>query len=324
MVTSAACCAILGQKEVPAMTPLSQQILQSFQVRKTKDQKLRFIELLRSRYPQLQVEEGGIIKSRNIVIGDVKNAKLLLTAHYDTCARLPFPNFVTPKNMAAYLGYQLLIAAPFIALFLGVMFGLEQLGIEPFICLWLGYVTMMAAMVYVLMLGPANKHTANDNTSGVITLIEIMETLTEAEKSQVAFVFFDNEENGLLGSSRFAKDHKKDQLKSKLVLNFDCVSDGDHFLFVLNKPAYQKYAKLFQRSFPESNLKTVTIDPSSKAFYPSDQKNFPVNAAVASMKHHKLLGLYMDKIHTKHDTVFQEENIQFLAEGTARFLQEMK
>lgn len=300
------------------MTPLSQQILQDHQVRKAKDQKLRFIELLRSHYPQLQIEEGGLIKSRNIVIGDVKTAKLLLTAHYDTCARLPFPNFITPKNIPVYFAYQLLIAAPFIALFLGIMFGLEWLGFSSIFSLWAGYFVMMAAMVYMLMLGPANEHTANDNTSGVITLIEIMEALTEAEKSQIAFVFFDNEENGLLGSSRFAKDHKNDDLKSKLVLNFDCVSDGEHFLFVLNKPAYHKYAKLFQASFPESVERTVTIDPSSKAFYPSDQKNFPVNAAVASMQHHKLLGFYMDKIHTKHDTVFQEENIRFLTDGTVR------
>lgn len=38
------------------MTELSQEILQNYQVRKTKAQKTAFIELMRKYYPEIQVE----------------------------------------------------------------------------------------------------------------------------------------------------------------------------------------------------------------------------------------------------------------------------
>ena len=97
------------------MTELSREILRDWQIRKTKAQKLRFIEFMQSRLPGLTVEEGGWPKCRNLVLGDPENADVIFTAHYDTCARLPFPNFITPKNLLIYLLYQLLILIPFFA-----------------------------------------------------------------------------------------------------------------------------------------------------------------------------------------------------------------
>ena len=78
------------------LTELSRKILEDYQVRKTKKQKQAFIELLQTYIPGLQVQKMGIPKSQNLVIGDPKTAKVLLSAHYDTCAQLPFPNFITP------------------------------------------------------------------------------------------------------------------------------------------------------------------------------------------------------------------------------------
>ena len=53
--------------------------------------------------------EKGAFGARNIVIGDPEAAKVLYTAHYDTCARMPFPNFITPKCLPIYLLYQILL-----------------------------------------------------------------------------------------------------------------------------------------------------------------------------------------------------------------------
>ena len=41
------------------------------------------------------------------VLGDPETAKVVFSAHYDTCARLPFPNFIAPKNLLVTLGYTL-------------------------------------------------------------------------------------------------------------------------------------------------------------------------------------------------------------------------
>ena len=177
-------------------------------------------------------------------------------------------------------------------------------------------------MLYVFLLGPPNPHTVNDNTSGVVTLVELMNTLDEEQKKQVAFVFFDHEESGLFGSSIFASRHKK-SLKNKLLINFDCVSDGDHILFVLGRRAWTRYEEDFRAAFPDAGEKTALIERSSRAFYPSDQVNFPVSAGVAAMQKRPILGLYMGRIHTAKDTVFDEENIRFLCAGTQKLVEKI-
>ena len=64
-------------------------------------------------------------------------------------------------------------------------------------------------LMYHVMFGYRNKHTANDNTSGVVAITKILENLPEEHRSKVCVVYFDNEEKGLFGSSFFAKKHKK-------------------------------------------------------------------------------------------------------------------
>ncbi len=80
------------------MNALSQKIFDEYQVRKTKKQKTRFIEMMQQEIPGLKVEKGGLFGSRNLIVGDPDTARTLITAHYDTCSKLPFPNFIMPKN----------------------------------------------------------------------------------------------------------------------------------------------------------------------------------------------------------------------------------
>lgn len=302
------------------MNELSREIFDHYQVRKTKTQKLAFIERMKQHYPELQIEEGGLFHSRNLIIGNVDTAKVICSAHYDTCARLPFPNMITPKNFLFFLCYNLLICIPFF-LVLVICLGLLNLVSDAFLLnYWISCIIMFALLLYVFMFGKPNEHTANDNTSGVITLIELMDTLSEEERAQTAFVFFDNEENGLLGSSFFRRKHK-DILNRILLFNFDCVSDGDHILLVQSKPVWKKHGILMKEAFPATGEKTAHLVKSSSTIYPSDQQGFPNHVAVASMKHKKWLGLYMDRIHTKRDTVFDERNLTYLCQSMKHFLQ---
>ena len=301
------------------MTSQSETILRQYMIRRTKDQKTAFIDYLKSQFPELQVEEDK--KNRNLILGDGASAKVVLTAHYDTCAKMPFPNFITPMNFPVYLGYQLLVIVPFIALMFVVWGCVESMTQSRELGYLVGYFAMMGYMYLLLLGGPANPWTANDNTSGVITLLELYASMTPEQKAQTALIFFDNEESGLKGSKAYAKKHKADKLEEKLVLNFDCVSDGDHLLFVLNKPAMKQYEEAFAQAFPGENGKEVLVVSSSKAFYPSDQASFPTNAAVSAMNRHKVLGLYMDKIHTPKDRVFDTDNIEFLRRGTLTLLE---
>lgn len=303
------------------MTPLSQTILEKYQIRKTKKQKLAFIDLLRDHYPQLQVQEGGLIKCRNIIIGDPETADVVLSAHYDTCAVLPVPNFITPKKPMLTILYNLLVIIPIFLVVLLLNIGLNAISSN----FWLHYfvaVGLYFVLLAMLILGPANKHTANDNTSGVITLCELLDRLPEELRSKAAFVFFDHEETGLIGSAFFRKKYKA-VMKDKLLVNFDCVSDGDFLLFAATKEAKQTYGENFRQAFSSNRTKTVMLDSLEKVYYPSDHSGFPVALAAAALKYDRKLGYYMDRIHTSRDTVFDETNIDFLCDSVHTLLETM-
>ncbi|MGN1443993.1 MAG: M28 family metallopeptidase [Acutalibacteraceae bacterium] len=303
------------------MTEISREILEDRQVRKTKQQKTDFIGFMKQNFPDMKVEEGGrIMKSRNLVIGDVESTDFILTAHYDTCAALPFPNVLSPTNFAFTLFYSILICVPFFAI-MGVVLYLLLFLIDDFlVCYWISLAVLLILIFAVFMGGKPNKHTANDNTSGVIMLIELMNRLSDEQKKRTAFVFFDNEENGLLGSAFFAKKYKN-CLADKLVINFDCVSDGENILIVQNDRAKKKLDTVIKNTFLSESGKTVYVP--SFAFYPSDQMQFPVSIAVAALKRKKGIGLYLDRIHTKRDTVFDKSNIEYICEKTASLLDEI-
>lgn len=301
------------------MTTLSQTILEKHQVRKTTKQKLAFIEFLRERCPQLEVQEGGCIKCRNIVIGNPEKADVILTAHYDTCAALPLPNFIAPKNPVLTLLYSLILIIPLFGIMLLVNWGLNLFN-NYFLLNYFLSLAVYFGLLLLIILGPANKHTANDNTSGVIVLCELLARLPEDKKDKVAFVFFDHEESGLIGSGVFRKKYKN-IVKDKFLINFDCVSDGDYMMLATTKPARELYGKAIDEAFADADNKRVMIERLEKVYYPSDHSGFPVALAVAALKKGKFVGYYMDRIHTWRDTVFDEKNIDLICTGILNFLE---
>ncbi len=305
------------------MEDLSKKILEQYQVRKTKQQKTEFIAMLTSQLEkqghQVRVEECGPFKSRNIVIGELEKSKIVLGAHYDTAPVLPFPNFLTPKNPLVYL--LIIIAA------VAVLSTIEVALMEAVIWMTGNYVAglllLYALLVFLLVWifgGKANPHTANDNTSGVVALIEALSKETLA--GEVCCVLFDHEEIGLFGSAAFAKKHKE-VMKDKLLMNFDCVSDGDTIMLVVSKGARAYWGRL-EEAFcnEEGQRKQFLITKSTTTLYPSDQMNFKKNVGVAAFKRNKIFGYYMDRIHTKRDVIFEEENILMIVEGLERLLKE--
>ena len=301
------------------MTELSQKILQDHQVRKSRKQKGAFIGLLREHFPELTIEQGGLIKSNNIVLGDISTAKTVFTAHYDTCARLPIPNFIAPKNVVISLLYSLLLMLPMIVILLALNVPMNILlpnarWAHPLITL------LFAVLIMGFMIaGPANKRNANDNTSGVITLIEIYGRLTDDQKAQTAFVFFDNEEIGLLGSSQFKKQHSK-EMENKLLINFDCVADGDHFLLAVTKEADSAYGEKLRAAFASTETKEFAFGRADKIFYPSDHIGFTKAVSVAAFHKKKFIGYYLSRIHTGRDTVFDQSNIELVTTSCLNYI----
>ena len=302
------------------MTQTTKEIFEKHEVRKTKAEKSAFIDFAIKSAEDMGYSarvERGELGARNIVVGDPTGARAVFTAHYDTAPRLPFPNLITPRSILLYVLYQiaimlLLFAIP--AVIVGVLiFALEGFGVPKTVTgelYRLAYVLIFIEIL-LMMIGPANKHTANDNTSGVTLLFDIMRDIPEKKRDRVAFIFFDLEEVGLVGSSSYAAKHKN-EMKEKLVINFDCVSDGKNILFALRRGA-ESYRGLLEEAY-SSEGDYVTEFHSKGVIYPSDQMSFPKGVGVSALNKTKRGLLYMDKIHTSKDTVYDEANIEFLKE----------
>ena len=303
------------------MEALSKKILEEYQVRKTKKQKTAFIDMLTEQLEQeghtVTVDRSGLFGSRNIVVGDLEQCEIVLGAHYDTAPVLPFPNFLAPKNLFAYGIYVVLLVAVLCVIEFLVGSLIFLIADDPFAVSCFLYGVILFFMAWTIW-GKANKHTANDNTSGVITLVEAL--ACQELQGKIGCVFFDHEEVGLFGSSAFAKKHKK-IMKDKLLMNFDCVGDGDTLMLVINKRARGQWNDLEVAFLPEGE-KQVILTKASTTMYPSDQMNFKKNVGVAAFKRSRLLGYYMDKIHTKKDVNCDEENIALIIEGLKRLLKD--
>ncbi|MGN1371502.1 MAG: M28 family peptidase [Candidatus Coprovivens sp.] len=297
-------------------------ILNKYMVRKNKKQKNEFISYVKEELKDSKYDisiEKGYFGSRNIVIGDVSKAKVLFTAHYDTCAVLPVPNFITPTNIFIYVLYQILLlflivfVSAFITIGISFLFPINELLLE------LIYDFIIILFVCLIMFGPANKSTVNDNTSGVLTILEMINKIPDNLKDKVAFILFDLEESGLIGSASFASKHK-DVMKEKLLINFDCVSDGDKIMFIFNKKAIKNVDLLKDVYTSDNNVITDMI--TKGAIYPSDQANFTNGVGVCSVirgKHFE----YIDKIHTKKDTVCRDENINYLVDKSIKLVEKV-
>lgn len=72
-----------------------------------------------------------------------------------------------------------------------------------------------------------------------------------------------------------------------------------------------------ERAFQPTAQKAVSVQRGF-ALYPSDQTRFPRAVGVAAMHTARFIGFYLSRIHTKRDTVLQEENLQLLLDGSLR------
>ena len=289
-------------------------ILQQFPVRKSRQQKAAFRAAVQSYAEKLGYTvtiEKGSFGCQNMILGDPKSAKYLVTAHYDTPASIGLPNLITPCNLATYILWQVLMVGIFFGAAFVVGFTVMLLTDSRLATFWAAYVTYFGLLLLMLF-GPANKSNANDNTSGVVTLLEIARSLPELHQEKACFVLFDLEEAGLIGSASYRKAHKAETEK-QIVLNLDCVGDGDHILFFPTKKLKKDKRKLnpLYTCCGQFGKKFISIRAKGFSTYPSDQRNFPYGVGIAAL-HKGKLGLYLNRIHTRKDTILEQTNVNIL------------
>lgn len=298
-------------------------VLAQFPVRKTKKQKQAFRDAVAAYAENLgyvcSIEKGSF-GSRNVVIGDPENADHLVTAHYDTPARMLFPNLITPCNPLTFIAYQVFMIGIFFAAAFAVGIPVWFLTHSSRAAFLAGYIVYFG-LLFLMMFGPANPNNANDNTSGVVTVLETLRTMPENQREKVCFVLFDLEEAGLIGSSSYRKKHK-DASGDQIVLNLDCVGDGDEIVFFPVKKLCADREKMLRLCSCVGRFGPKTIAVRNKGFsvYPSDQKNFPYGVGIAAFRRKKGVGLYCAKIHTAKDTTLDQTNVNILRAALTSYI----
>ena len=296
-------------------------LVDKFPIRRSKEQKAAFrawaVEQAKSMGYEARVE--AIKEHHNVVIGDPETAQAIFTAHYDTPAAFFLPNLMTPRNRVFFhlrrvgmiLLFILMAAAVGVPVYL-----LTGDGDTGFRVGWLVYM----ALVLSMMMGPANKHNVNDNTSGVAAVLETMARIPQEQRSKVAFILFDNEEKGLLGSKAYAKAHPTVK-ENGFVVNLDCVGDGDHVLLISSKKAREaaSYAALTAGMEAQSG-RELHLFPMETSKGSSDHRSFKTSSVVYACRVGKVIGFYCDKIHTSKDTVCEQVNLDFIAGGLSDFV----
>lgn len=315
-------------------------ILTRYPIRRSKQQKTAFLEdaqiwFEKQDYP-VSVENGKF-GSRNLVIGDPQQAKYVVTAHYDTCAKMLFPNLLTPFNSVLFVLWQVFLTAGILlfAMLTGVLLagatffaaihwappdsGL-MVALVTLLVWYIGFVTSGSMLILSMYFGPANKYNANDNTSGVVTLLEIARTMPENQRHKVCFVLFDLEEKGLWGSKSYRKAYRE-ATDRQLVINLDCVGDGDYIRMFPTKRLKKDRRKLtsLYKACGYFGKKSILVHEKGFGFNPSDHRNFPYGIGICALRKNKF-GYYLGRIHTKKDTVLDEINVNILRAAITTYI----
>ena len=283
--------------------------LNSFKERMKKKSKKSFREYIIKKANQYHLKAEVYPKSKwakNIVIGDIKTAKVIIGAHYDTPPRLP-----------SFLANHLILFNILLGVFIiGLPFILS--GVVPSSWVLPSFYSVIGLLFAYLLgfIAFPNKHNANDNTSGVLSVLTLAFFYP---RDDVAYVLFDNEEKGLIGSISLSRAlrgmHKK-------VIILDCVGRGEHYCFYHYKKPH--FAESVMRSFMQIDDAAFSTSLNRGGYLmTSDHLSFQAHDHVGILcfiKHKKKKK--MRNIHSHLDKTINFDNIQYICDGINNYLEE--
>ena len=250
------------------MYKIAEILLHEHGARMTRKHKSEFREFIADLSKSLGYDSKveNCFLAKNVVVGNPSEADIVLTAHYDTAPNMPYKAIM---KQVVGLGIGTLALTG-----IGMLFtehainncGPEAIDRMMDISMMISSIPMLSLLGYSGMsayimgfAGGENQCNYDDNTSGVLTLISLMDyykNLLPEEKKKIAFVFFDNEEKGLVGSLCYrarhsfdGKDGKCKRVKDQNFINFDCVGVGKRINLCYTgrevKPLAQNIAESF-------------------------------------------------------------------------------
>ena len=247
-----------------------------------------------------------------------ENAEVIIGAHYDTPTILPF-HF---EYLFRLFGHTRQIFMMFcLGIFFGVLISLlmkiDNVG-------WLLKSLEYTFYISFLSLLIPNWQNKNDNTSGVAALLKIAENIANNDnlKAKVKFVFFDNEELGLLGSMMQKRKWNKQNidLSSKKFISIDCVARGEIPVIVYHTKN-DSIAKDLQQIFEDQSISVIIKKMSVLPL--SDNYSFKEFGGVNISWMNKSFipgGYFIKNIHTPRDNSVEYDKIELVCDVVEKYL----
>ena len=281
--------------------------------RKEKDAFLAFLEA--------ELDKLGLIHHRTIIPGMMKHVHLeagsedpdvILLAHYDTQTLVPF----WVEWLIRLVGHTrtLLFLVTFYALTLLYSLLGDTAAAQIVEAIFVGSIFQMLI---------PNRHTMNDNTSGVIALLSIGSRLNldPALKGRVKLIFTDNEERMLSGSFALKRKWNREgfDYRNRKIISVDSVGRGNIpvISYNLNSPLAHDLKETFTGSLSDTKAVNMWITPFSDAY------GFSLGGAVnINMMEHSLIpgGFFIRNIHSPFDTKISAGNIKMVADAVCRYV----
>ena len=307
------------------MNEFAARIERDFPLRRKEKQKTEFRSWLIYTLKELgytpRLESGEYSLSlgssmTNVVVGDIEKAKLVLAAHYDTGVRDVLPPMIAPTRPVSFLLYQalfpLLVLAGSFALSLALTFPFDLPNLTfPL------FLIFLAVALFYPRYGPDERETLNDNTSGVVTLLEVAKALTPRYRGEVCFLFLDGGTQAAKGAKGLRRAHPC--LKEKNVIVVDCVAEGDELLILPGKSARWDGGLLdaINDHFSNGEKKTCFLKTDGLVTFPSDNRAFAHSTSICACRKVRGFGRC---ILPRHARSLDEENIALLRDNLCRLV----
>lgn len=295
--------------------------LRKRQKRYTKEEKEEFFEFLKDKLNKLDYSyretKTKFLNSLHLETETENDPKIVLLAHYDTSTTIPVW-FEWIIRLSGHTRSLLIFIIMFSAYQL-VLLSNNSLIIDVF------RIGVVVSIIIPLLFIP-NKHTMNDNTSGILALLILAERISKDDnlKSKVKFVFTDNEEKALVGSFQLKKIWEKSvfQYSNSKIISIDSIGRGETAVISYNfvDNLAKELKKHMENDFEEVKSINMWFTPFSDAF------NFWRQGAVnINMMDKSIIpgGYCIQDIHSKRDTYISEMNIKSVTDSIENYIRKV-
>lgn len=282
-----------------------------FQNRLSQNNKKKFRDFVFERAGELGLRSENYPRfkgQKNILIGDIRKAKYVIAAYYDTPVKMPA--FITRK---APLSNLLLSASSVLLAILLVVFFPKVFYLAiPFVLL---------AIYSMGWLGGGERFNFN-TSSGILCLLTLMKEV-KTMNNTIAYVFLDNHYKGFLGAKAMYNQMVKENLISldKKIIFIDKIGQGRHFVF-----DYFRETKFIDEVKEAIELKTLD---QVKLHYREDTKKDKSDYTAFEKLHHVAIRAYPSMKDNEYffpnifynDKNIDLENVDYIIIGIKKYLE---